>query len=343
MNSLIDNLLAFKLLPDTFIRQHIRARLKAKLKFEEKEYQKLGDQKNENLVQELINSPIAIHTKDANEQHYEVPAPFYQIVLGDFLKYSCGSWENANNLNESEIEMLDLYLERAQIIHAQDILDLGCGWGSFSLYAAKKYPEKNFTAVSNSNSQKAFILNKANSLRIDNLSVITADINDFDPGKKFDRIVSIEMFEHMRNYKELFERIHEWLKPKGKLFVHIFSHKKYTYKFDVVDQSDWMAKYFFTGGMMPANDFLFHFSKSFKTEAHWEINGKHYSKTLESWLKKMDQNLKLIKPIFKSTYGKEYKKFIAYWRIFFIACSETFAMNKGNEWQVSHYLFSKEN
>jgi cyclopropane-fatty-acyl-phospholipid synthase len=238
--------------------------------------------------------------------------------------------------------MLELSIDRAQIEDAKNILDLGCGWGSFSLYAAKKYPEKHFTAVSNSHSQRAFIEKKVKSLKIENLKVITANINDFQPEKKYDRIVSVEMFEHMRNYKQLFYEIHRWLNPNGKLFVHIFTHHQYTYKFDVVDKSDWMAKYFFTGGMMPGNHFLLNFSQEFKTENHWIINGMHYSKTLEAWLTKMDKNKDLVKTVLKSTYGNEYKKFMAYWRIFFMACSETFAMKGGHEWQVSHYLFSKD-
>lgn len=342
MRRFIDKLLIRKWIPDSLIRKNIRKRLKNKLQYEEVLFNKLHSQKDKKLIQELIESPIAINTQNANEQHYEVPAEFFQLVLGDWLKYSCGYWENESNLDESEIRMLDLYLARAKIIDAEDILDLGCGWGSFSLYAASRFPGKNFTAVSNSNSQKKFIIEKAKILNIKNLKVITTDINSFHPTNKYDRVISIEMFEHMRNYQELFNRIHQWLRPDGKLFVHIFTHRKYTYKFDVVDDSDWMAKYFFTGGMMPGKNFLFHFSKGFSTEKQWEINGMHYSKTLEAWLNQMDDKIDLIIPIFKESYGKEYPKFVAYWRIFFMACSETFAMNEGHEWQVHHYLFNKK-
>lgn len=263
--------------------------------------------------------------------------------MGNWLKYSCGYWEEKSDLNDSEINMLDLYITRAKIFEAQDILDLGCGWGSFSLYTAQLFPEKNFTAVSNSSSQKDYIQQKIIDLNIKNLKVITADINSFQPTEKYDRIISIEMFEHLRNYQELFHRIHSWLNPKGKIFIHIFTHNKYTYKFDVMDDSDWMAKYFFTGGMMPGKEFLFKFSNNFHTHEQWEINGSHYSKTLEAWLQHMDENIELIKPIFKKSYGKEYSKFIAYWRIFFMACSETFAMHEGKEWFVSQYLFEKKN
>jgi len=342
MSKLIDELLARNWIPDSLIRKNIRKRLQNKLKYEESAYKKLHSQKDKKLIEELLDSPIAINTQDANKQHYEIPAAFFQLVLGDWLKYSCGYWEDGSNLQESEIKMLDLYLSRARIREAQEILDLGCGWGSFSLYAASHFPNKKFTAVSNSNSQKKFIIEKAKSLNIKNLKVITADINTFHPTEKYDRVISIEMFEHMRNYQELFNRIHQWLRSDGILFVHIFTHRKYTYKFDVVDDNDWMAKYFFTGGMMPGENFLFHFSKAFQTKNKWEINGQHYSKTLEAWLKKMDDKIDVIKPIFKKCYGKEYRKFIAYWRIFFMACSETFAMKEGSEWQVHHYLFTKK-
>ena len=224
----------------------------------------------------------------------------------------------------------------------RSILDIGCGWGSFSLYAAKKFPDKLFTAVSNSNSQRRYINDKALSMGVKNLQVITSDINDFNPGKKFDRVVSVEMFEHVRNYEKLFQNIHSWLLPKGKLFVHIFNHKNLAYKFEVKDKSDWMARHFFTGGMMPSDELLFNFSNGFKLGGHWNVNGTHYSKTLEAWLEKMDSNKTEVMEIFKNTYGDQAKKFWAYWRIFFLACSETFNMNHGNEWQVSHYFFEKE-
>jgi cyclopropane-fatty-acyl-phospholipid synthase len=238
--------------------------------------------------------------------------------------------------------MLELTIERSDLKQGSKILDLGCGWGSFSLYAAMKFPEKNFTAVSNSHSQRKFIEGRANDLGIKNLNVITSDINDFNPHQQFDRIVSVEMFEHVRNYDLLFNRIRSWLVKNGKLFVHIFNHKKYAYKFEAERKSDWMARHFFSGGMMPSDELLFKFSKGFRVEGHWNINGRHYSKTLEAWLDKMDKNKVPVVKIFMDTYGDEAKKFRVYWRIFFLACSETFRMKSGNEWQVSHYLFEKE-
>jgi cyclopropane-fatty-acyl-phospholipid synthase len=295
------------------------------------------------LIEELKTSPIALNTMEANEQHYEVPARFYEIVLGRWLKYSAGFWyQDNNNLTQSEEDMLIITLDRADIGKNMKVLDLGCGWGSFSLYAAELYSDSQFTAVSNSSSQKAFIEQRARERGIENLTVITADINEFNPEDKFDRVVSVEMFEHVRNYEKLFQRIHRWLLPEGKLFVHIFSHKDYAYKFEPENEGDWMARHFFTGGMMPSDDFLFHFAGDFETLNHWRFNGKHYADTLEAWLVRMDKNKEEIMELFEETYGPEAKKFWTYWRIFFMACAETFAYKGGTEWGVSHYLFQKK-
>lgn len=340
--SMVDFLLKNNLIPDHLIRKVIRKRLKNKLNTEAAAYSRLGSEKDELTIKSALESPIALHTQLANEQHYEVTAGFFETVLGKNLKYSCGWWEETTvDLNQSEDDMLELVLERAEIEKAQNILDLGCGWGSFSLFAAQKYPQKKFVAVSNASGQRNYIEQKAKSLNISNLKVITADINEFQPDILFDCIVSIELFEHLRNYKLLFEKLNSWLNTEGRLFVHIFSHKKFTYFFDVVNRDDWMARHFFTGGMMPSKDYIFNFSKSFHKQSHWIINGLHYSKTLEAWLQRMDSSKQKIIPVFKSIYGKDYKKFIAYWRIFFMACSETFSMNKGTEWHVNHYLFKK--
>ena len=339
----VDFLLEKNILPDALIRPAIRTRLKNTIRRERQPNRELQHKQRNKLIEELRSSPIAVNTADANEQHYEVPAGFYEIVLGPWLKYSCGYWDdNITTLQSSEEKMLELTIERAEIKTGSEILDLGCGWGSFSLYAANKFPDKHFTAVSNSHSQRKFIEGRARELGIKNLDVITSDINDYNPAQQFDRIVSVEMFEHVRNYDRLFKKIRSWLVKSGKLFVHIFNHKKYAYKFEAERKSDWMARHFFTGGMMPSDELLFSFSRGFKIDGHWNVNGKHYSKTLEAWLEKMDQNKVAIMEIFMDTYGEEAKKFWVYWRIFFMACSETFRMNGGNEWQVSHYLFEKE-
>lgn len=338
----VDQLLAKDLKLDFIIRMGIRQLLKTRLKTEKKANAELQQQHLMELIEELKSSPIAVNTQDANSQHYEVPAEFYEIVLGPKLKYSSGYWQTERDtLEQSELHMLTMTVERADIQSGQTVLDLGCGWGSFSLFAAEKFPEANFVAVSNSHSQKLFIENKAKQKGLKNLTVYTADINHFNPKERFDRIVSVEMFEHVRNYQLLFSRIHSWLKKEGKLFVHIFAHHTYAYKFEVETDKDWMAKYFFSGGMMPSDNLFFYFSENFKTAGHWKVDGTHYSRTLESWLSRMDGNKVEIMQLFKETYGSEAAKFWAYWRIFFMACSETFAMNAGREWGVSHYLFEK--
>jgi cyclopropane-fatty-acyl-phospholipid synthase len=340
---MIDQLLKMNIVPDALLRLAIRQMLRNRLRSEATGSEDARQEKLNRLIVELIESPIAINTSDANEQHYEVPARFFQIVLGQWLKYSCGLWpDGVHTLGESEEKMLALTLERAGISDGHQVLDLGCGWGSFTLYAAGKFPKASFTAVSNSNSQRVFIQTKAKEMSLANVRVITADINDFDPEKKFDRVVSVEMFEHVRNYQLLFSKIHSWLNPGGKLFVHIFNHYKYAYKFEVRSDRDWMAKYFFTGGMMPSGDLLFNFADGFDVEEHWVINGMHYSKTLEAWLKKMDQYKAEIMELFAATYGNKARQFWGYWRIFFLACSETFKLNGGNEWRVGHYFFNKK-
>lgn len=337
-----DTLLRKNLVPDPLLRMAIRFLLKNRLKHENSGSEEAQQNKLRNLIEELRQSPVALNTLEANQQHYEVPARFFEIVLGKWLKYSCGLWPDAaTSLDASEAHMLDLTIQRAGIANGHEVLDLGCGWGSFSLYAAGKFPQCRFTAVSNSSSQRSFILGRAKELGLANIEVVTADINDFEPDKTFHRVVSVEMFEHVRNYQMLFERIYQWLKPGGKLFVHIFNHHKYAYKFEVKSDRDWMARHFFTGGMMPSNHLLLYFAGRLNIEDHWVINGNHYSKTLEAWLQKMDAGKREIMPIFAKTYGNQAAQFWVYWRIFFIACSETFRMNGGNEWQVGHYLFRK--
>lgn len=338
----IDKLLEKDLKLDFLIRMGIRQLLKSRLNEEKKPTAELQQQHFMELVNELKSSPIAVSTQEANAQHYEVPAEFYEIVLGPHLKYSSGYWPaGVETLADSELQMLRLTAERAGIQNGQTVLDLGCGWGSFSLFAAEMFPQSRFVAVSNSHSQRKFIEKKASEKGLKNLKVYTADINDFAPAEKFDRIVSVEMLEHVRNYELLFARIHSWLKRSGKLFVHIFTHHSYAYKFEVKTDKDWMAKYFFSGGIMPSDNLLFYFSKGFEISHHWHLDGTHYSKTLEAWLARMDANKPQIMSLFRETYGDEAIKFWAYWRIFFMACSETFAMNIGREWGVSHYLFEK--
>jgi len=339
------NLIEKKIIPDSLVRLKIKSLLKQRISdeyIEDKEKQHLALM---DLINELKNSPIAINTRDANEQHYELPTEFFRMVLGANLKYSCGIWhKGVNDLDKSEVDMLDLTCERAELADGLKILELGCGWGSLSLKMAKKYPNSTIKAVSNSSTQKQWIDSQIAKFKINNLEIITSDMNDFTISEKFDRVVSVEMFEHMRNYKLLLEKISGFLKPDGKLFVHIFTHKEFAYKFEVKDSTDWMSKYFFTGGIMPSDDLLFYFNDDMKVDRHWRLNGSHYEKTSNAWLNNMDKNKAQIMPIIKQTYGEnEAVKWWVYWRLFFMACAELWGYNKGNEWLVSHYLFSKTN
>ena len=330
-------------LPDLVIRLGIKRLCGQRLS----EASVLGLEALENSHQQWINqlteSPIAIVPEKANEQHYEVPPEFFELVLGANLKYSSGYWpKDVSSLDESEYEMLKITCERAGLVDGQDILELGCGWGSLTCFMAQKFPNSEITAVSNSNDQRNFIKQKKDKLNLQNIKVITADMNDFSTDEKFDRVVSIEMFEHMRNYDELLKRIEGWLNQNGKLFVHIFSHKEIAYPFENKDESDWMAREFFSGGQMPSHRLLMSFPGRMKTEANWRVDGTHYAKTSRAWLEKMDKNKKAVVKVFSNTYGeKTANVWFQRWRIFFMSCEVLFDYNKGKEWGVSHYLFEK--
>jgi len=291
----------------------------------------------------LVKSPIAIVPEKANEQHYEVPPKFFELVLGASLKYSCGFWpKGISSLDDSESEMLRLTCKRAELGDGQDILELGCGWGSLTFYMAQNFPNSKITAVSNSNDQTKFIEKKCRKLRLNNIETINADMNNFAIDKEFDRVVSIEMFEHMRNYDELLKRISGWLNEKGKLFVHIFSHKEVSYPFEDKSNSDWMAREFFSGGQMPSHKLLMSFPGRMRVEASWRVDGTHYAKTSRAWLEKMDNNKMAVVGVFSSTYGeKAANAWFQRWRIFFMSCEVLFGYNRGSEWGVSHYLFEK--
>jgi len=339
-----DKLIENDKLPDPVLRAGIRKLLKQRLADETVGDEELQQRKFINLVNELKSSPIAVNTTNANEQHYELPTEFFQYCLGKNLKYSSGYWNpGVKDIDDSEDDMLALTCKRADLQNGQNVLELGCGWGSLSLYMAAKFPESKFTVVSNSATQKIFIDETAARRGIQNLTVLTADMNTFTIADSFDRVVSVEMFEHMRNYKLLLAKVASFLKPDGKLFVHIFTHKTLAYKYEVIDESDWMSKYFFTGGIMPSNHLFFYFNDDLKIEKHWVVNGTNYGKTSEAWLSNMDKHKKEIMPILENTYGKDQAvKWWVYWRLFYMACAELFNYNKGNEWMVCHYLFEKK-
>jgi cyclopropane-fatty-acyl-phospholipid synthase len=333
------------LLPDSLVRFGIRRLLKARLVEEDRGGPESQQRHLMKLITRLKQSPIAIHTVDANQQHYELPCGFFEHVLGRHLKYSSCYFRNAGDtLDEAEAAMLALTAERARLQDGERILELGCGWGSLSLWMAEHYPNSKITVVSNSRTQKRFIDERAAARGYSNLEVVTSDINDltFAPGTRFDRVVSVEMFEHMRNYEVLMQRIAGWLAPGGTLFVHIFTHKEYAYPFEVRDETDWMAKYFFTGGIMPSDDLLLYFQRDLSLLDHWQVDGRHYQQTSEHWLQNMDRNRAVIEPILAETYGADQvRRWWTYWRVFFMSCAELWGYRGGREWLVSHYLFGK--
>jgi cyclopropane-fatty-acyl-phospholipid synthase len=336
-------LLEKNLLPDPLIRSGVRRLLRARLRQERQPDPEAQQAHFMRFIEALKASPIAVHTADANAQHYEVPTEFFQLILGRHMKYSCGYWpDRAMSLDASEEAMLRLSTERARIENGQRILDLGCGWGAFSLYAAARFPGTHITAVSNSRTQKRYIEAQAQQRSLGNLRVVTADVAAFQFDEQFDRIVSVEMFEHMRNYEGLLRRLADCLRPGGKLFVHIFTHREYAYRYEIEDDSDWMARYFFTGGMMPSEHLLLYFPEHFRILEQWRVGGRHYQRTCESWLRRMDTQRAAIMPLLAQTYGADQAlKWWVYWRVFFIACAELFAFRGGAEWFVSHYLFEK--
>ena len=331
------------ILPDFFIRLGISKLCGQRLTDENDLSLKAREENHQKWVDILTESPIALVPEKANEQHYEVPSRLFELVLGAKLKYSSGYWpQGTSTLDDSEVEMLKLTSKRASLSDGQEVLELGCGWGSLTFHMALTYPNSKITAVSNSNDQRQFIEKKCDELKIKNIKVITADMNDFSSEKTFDRVVSIEMFEHMRNYDELLKRVSEWLKKDGKLFVHIFSHKEIAYPFEDKGEGDWMAREFFSGGQMPSHKLLTCFSSRMKIEKDWRVEGTHYEKTSLAWLNKMDENKKEVLKLFEKTYGKnEASTWFQRWRIFFMSCEVLFGFNKGSEWGVSHYLFEK--
>jgi cyclopropane-fatty-acyl-phospholipid synthase len=265
------------------------------------------------------------------------------MCLGKNLKYSSCYYPTGNeSLDQAEDIMLDMTCKRAELADGQHILELGCGWGSLSLFMAARFPNASVTGVSNSKTQKMFIDAKAAERGIKNLTIITCDMNEFTIDQSFDRVVSVEMFEHMRNWDKLLKKVSDALKPQGKLFIHIFTHRQYGYLYNAKDDSDFIGRYFFTGGIMPSDDLMLYFQDYLKIEDHWQVAGTHYGQTSNHWLLNMDENKDKILPLLKATYGeKEYVKWWHYWRIFYMACAELWNYKNGSEWIVSHYRFVK--
>lgn len=332
------------LLPDGIVSWGIR-RICAERIREEQAAASAGFEKYfQERTEELNKSQIAILTDKANQQHYEVPAEFYLKCLGPKLKYSSCYYPKGNEtLAEAEIEMLKLYQERAEIQDGMKILELGCGWGSLTLWLAEKFPNSAVTAVSNSHGQRLFIESRAKELGLDNVRIVTHDINTLELDEQFDRVVSVEMFEHMRNYQGLFEKISTWMKSDAKMFVHIFCHKQYCYPYETEGATNWMGRYFFSGGYMPSVDLFYNFNQHIKVSNRWLVNGKHYEKTSRHWLENLDKAKAEVMPILSKAYGEaDASMWFERWRVFFLSCAELFGYNSGDEWMVAHYLFEKQ-
>jgi cyclopropane-fatty-acyl-phospholipid synthase len=340
MNTLI-NVAESGFVPDAILRAGIRRLLRQRLKDQVHERERgFGVQ---TMASMMTDAPIATDTETANDQHYELPAEFFQLMLGPRLKYSSCLWDSPQGeLADAEDSMLGLTCDRAGVADGMSVLDLGSGWGSMGLWIAERFPRCRVTCVSNSAPQQAFIRDRAAECGLQNLETFRADVNDFEPASAFDRVISIEMFEHMRNYEQLLSRISNWLSPDGCLFVHIFCHQHFAYFYEQDGRNDWMARHFFTGGLMPSLDLLERFDSHLRVARRWTVNGTHYSRTLLAWLEKLDQQSDEALRILAEHYGpKESARWLVRWRLFLLACAELFGYRQGEEWLVGHYLLRK--
>lgn len=324
-------------LPDPLVRVGVRRMVAGRARRAEQE----GAAAHERFVASLAEAPIALHADAANAQHYEVPADFFRAVLGPRQKYSC-CWFDApgSSLREAEVAMLERTAERAGIEDGMRVLDLGCGWGSFSLWLAERFPRCEITAVSNSKLQREAILANTKARGLAPFCVETADVNVFAPESRFDRVVSVEMVEHVRNWPRLLGRVASWLEPDGRLFVHHFCHREFAYPYEIAGDGDWMARHFFTGGMMPSADLLSRFDADLEVVARWDVDGTHYARTSEAWLRNLDAFRSALVPILRPGHGDQTQRALGRWRLFFIGCAELFAHEGGSLWGVTHQLLA---
>ena len=333
-------------LPDGVIRLGIRRLLRQRLRTLPLRDTERAAEQVEHLVRDMAASPIALLPCTANEQHYELPVEFYRLVLGRYLKYSSGCWRGArtgtDDLDEAEAEALRVTCERAQLADGQHVLELGCGWGSLTLWMAERYPRSRIVAVSNSQSQREFIMEEAARRGLGNLTVITRDINELDTrGARFDRVISVEMFEHLRNWPEAFRRVHRWLAPRGLFFLHVFAHRSTPYLFEASDRSDWMAAHFFSGGMTPSDELAVRVCGALQLAGRWRLAGTHDRRTAQAWLANLDAHHGEALGVLRRLHGAAAQRWLQRWRMFFMACAELFGYADGQEWWVSHYLFER--
>jgi cyclopropane-fatty-acyl-phospholipid synthase len=329
--------------PDAIVRSAIRRLLRDRLATLRSDDVKYAAEQTARFVAAMADAPIAPLPRKANEQHYEVPADFFAQVLGPHLKYSACFWgEGVASLGEAERSALDITCQRAELADGQEILELGCGWGSLTLYMAERYPRAAIVAVSNSNAQRAYIVSEARRRRLDNITVLTCDMNEFTIERQFDRVISIEMFEHMRNYARLFARVSGWLALHGKFFLHIFAHRCVPYAFEDQREDDWMSRHFFSGGMMPSADLPLYFQDHLRLQRRWTWSGLHYARTASAWLANLDERRAQVLPMLAATSGADTAEIrLQRWRMFFMACAELWGFDAGREWLVCHYLFER--
>ena len=335
-HGLIDRALGLGVVPDGVVRRAARRAARSRTSRELEGGIEAQQERLEELIARMSSGPVAEQVESANDQHYEVPSAFFRTFLGPRLKYSACYWPTSSTtLAEAEEYTLDLCCRRAGIEDGMDLLDLGCGWGSMSLWMAERYPASRIVAVSNSSTQKESIESDARSRGLGNVEVMTADVNDFEPDRRFDRIVSVEMFEHLRNWDLLLERIGNWLEPGGRLFVHVFSHRRFAYRFT----DSWFADRFFTAGTMPSQELMLWFQRSMEVERRWNFDGTHYARTLEAWLDRLDSNPNEALGALTGS-SRARRTALEQWRVFLMAAAETWAFNHGQDWTVSHYLMA---